>query len=250
MCGLPILYSVIVGLVSGALLASTGTIGPFLIPALLFIGFPSSLARGTCLMSELLMTLISVILHERGRNLDRRVILAYLPGLITVALGAIWSTNFPESLMKLAIGVFQIIIGFTLIVTTLKRFDKQDSKTVFDKNAMFRLVIVALFAGFYKGFFGAGWGPIGIGLFVLLGIDPRIAVGSSLIVRLLLDCVGGFTYVGMNLVDYDTVIYLTASGSFAAYIAYKLTKGTSSRTLEIYLGLIIMILGALVIAGQ
>ena len=115
---------------------------------------------------------------------------------------------------------------------------------------MFRLGIVALFAGFAKGFFGAGWGPIGIGLFIFLGIDPRIAVGSSLIVRLLLDCVGGFTYVGMNLVDYNTVMYLTASGSFTAYIAYKLTKGASSRTLEIYLGLIIMILGALVIAVQ
>ena len=248
MYNLSIFYSIIVGLASGAILASTGAIGPFLIPALLFLGFPSSLARGTCLMSELLMTLVSLVLYERTENLDKRVILAYLPGLITVALGAIWSVNFPELLMKWAIGVFQIIIGLAMTITTLKWSDEQDSKNVFDNNAMFRLGIIALFAGFAKGFFGAGWGPIGIGLFVLLKIDPRIAVGSSLVVRLILDCVGGFTYVGMNLVDYNAVMYLTVPGSFAAFITYKLTKGASSKTLKRYLGLMTMILGALIIA--
>jgi len=60
-CDLSFLGFIVVGLVGGALLASTGVIGPFLVPALLLLGLSPDVARGTTLVSELMMTLISVI---------------------------------------------------------------------------------------------------------------------------------------------------------------------------------------------
>ena len=70
-------------------------------------------------------------------------------------------------------------------------------------------MFISLLAGFAKGFFGVGWGPLDIGLFIILGINPRIVVGSSLVIRLILDCMGGITYASMNLVDYNAAIILT-----------------------------------------
>jgi uncharacterized membrane protein YfcA len=39
-------------------------------------------------------------------------------------------------------------------------------------------------AGFASGISGAGWGPIGVKLLILSRIDPRHAIGSSLVGRI------------------------------------------------------------------
>ena len=238
---------IMVGLVGGAILASTGVIGPFLVPALLLLGLSSDMARGTCFVSELLMTLISVIVHKKVGNLDKRVILAFLPGVVTVALGANVSVKFPELFMRLTIGMFETIIGIVMIYTTVKWANKQRSKTVNTSTTMAKLMMVAILAGFTKGFFGAGWGPLGVGLFILLGIDPRLVIGSSLVVRLFVDGVGAMTYGSMNLVDINAVTVLTLAGCVTAPLAVKLTTVASEKTLRMVLGGIITFLGALVI---
>jgi uncharacterized membrane protein YfcA len=38
-------------------------------------------------------------------------------------------------------------------------------------------------AGFSSGISGAGWGPIGVKLLILLRIEPKAAIGSSLVGR-------------------------------------------------------------------
>lgn len=244
-----ILGLVVVGLAGGAILASTGVIGPFLVPALILLELPTSVARGTCLVSESLMTFFSLLVHRRARNLDKRVILAFLPGAVTVALGANLSVRFPELFMRLIIGVFEIIIGIVM-VATVRWSDKRFSRTVETPNIMAKLMMVAVLAGFAKGFLGIGWGPIGVALYVLLGINPRVVVGSSLVIRLLLDLVGGLTYANMSLVDANSVLILTLAGCATAPLAVKLTTVASEKTLSTVLGLVTMVLGGLVVIGQ
>ncbi|UCC28375.1 MAG: sulfite exporter TauE/SafE family protein, partial [Candidatus Bathyarchaeota archaeon] len=111
---------------------------------------------------------------------------------------------------------------------------------------MSKLMVVAIFAGFAKGFFGIGWGPFVIGLLVLLGVKPQIAVGSSLAVRLLIDCLGGISYASMNLVDVDIAVVLTVAGAITAVPAIKLATRASEKTSRIILGGVITLLGALV----
>jgi uncharacterized membrane protein YfcA len=79
-------------------------------------------------------------------------------------------------------------------------------------------------------------------MFVLLGINPRIAIGSSLVIRLLLDITGGVTYEMMNLVDANLVIILVISGCIASLLAVKLTRMISEKSLRIFLGIVIMVL--------
>jgi uncharacterized membrane protein YfcA len=145
-------------------------------------------------------------------------------------------------------GIFEVVLGVIMIFTNLKDTDKY-SKTVVGKNVMVKLMFVSVFAGFAKGFFGAGWGPIGVGLFILLGLDPRMVVGSSLVMRLLLDCASGLTYATFNMVDFNSVLILTLTGSMAVPVAVKLTKNVSEKNLCMFLGGIIVILGALVVSN-
>jgi uncharacterized membrane protein YfcA len=230
------------------MLASTGVIGPFLVPALLLLGLPSDVTRGTVLVSELLLTLVSIIGHKKAGNFDKYVIIAFLPGALTAFLGANVSVKLPESFMKLTTGMFEVVIGILLIYAALKWVNRERSKTTVDSAAtMAKLMFVAVLAGFAKGFFGAGWGPLGIGMFILLGIDSRVAVGSSLVIRLLLDAAGGATYAAMNLLDINAAIILATAGCLAVPLGVRLTKVVSEKTFRMVLGAFIILLGALVV---
>lgn len=238
----------IVGLIVGAVLGSTGVIGPFLIPALLFSGLSSGVARGTTLVSEIPLSLICVIGHKKERNVDKRVILALLPGAFFVVLGANMSIQVPELPMKFAIGILEMIIGTMVIYTTVNWASGQAPEaTIKTRTAMAKFMIASVFAGLAKGFFGMGWGPISVGLLVLLGIKARIAVGSSLVIRFLLDCFGGITYASMNLVDVNTAVTLTLAGALTAIPAVRLTTRTGEKKFRMVLGCIVIFLGALVI---
>lgn len=236
----------LIGLVGGALLASTGMIGPFLIPVLMFLGFPSGLARGTCLISELLVTFFSVVVHGRAKNLNKRVILAFSPGAVVVVLGAVVSIQFSESFMRLAIALFEVVIGVVMIYSTWTRLDRHYSKEITNKT-LIKLTPISGLAGFVKGFFGAGWGPIGVGLFTLMEIDPRIVVGSSLFIRLFLDSSGGLTYTSMGLVDFNSALIISLTGCITVLPSVRLMTKASGRTIRTFLGGIIILLGVLLV---
>ncbi|MBS7614208.1 sulfite exporter TauE/SafE family protein [Candidatus Bathyarchaeota archaeon] len=241
------IWLVISGLLGGAILGSSGMIGPFIIPVLMLLGFSSDVARGTCLLSELLVTAIGAIEHKKAKNVDKNIILAFLPGVLTVFLGAYLSVNLPESIMKVAIGVFEVAIGIAIFFTVKNKIDERGFGRITKKLLMKKLIIISLLAGFVKGFFGAGWGPIGIGLYIVLGIDPAIVVGSSLIVRLILDFAGGLTYASMNLFNFEAFIVLTLSGCFSVSWAVKVTKMFSQKGMRVFLGFSVIFLGLLVI---
>jgi len=242
-----LIWLIISGLLGGAILGSSGMIGPFMVPLLILLGFSSDVARGTCLLSELLVTAIGAIGHKKAQNVDKHIILAFLPGVLTVFLGAYLSVNISESIMKIAIGVFEVAVGIAIFSTAKNKTDEQYLERITREQVMKELIMISLLAGFLKGFFGAGWGPIGIGLYIVLGIDPAIVVGSSLIVRLILDFVGGLTYASMNLVNFGALTILTISGCFSVPWAVKATKKFSRKGMSVFLGILIVFLGLLVI---
>ena len=240
--------TLIIGVLGGVILAAVGIIGPLVLPLLLILGYSPDIGRGTMLASELLVTAISVVGHKRLGNVDRRIVAAYIPGALTVVIGARVSVEVPVSEMRVAIGFFEALMGVLIIVTTVrnvpqyKRMDKG-----FSKGLMQRLIAIGMIAGFAKGFFGAGWGPIGIGLFVLLGLDPILVVGSSLAIRLLLDCSGSLTYISMNLVDLKALLLLGVPGACSALIGVMVANKISRETLRMVVGIVVVILGVILI---
>lgn len=242
------LVLVIIGLGAGFILASTGVIGPLLVPALLFLGLPSGVARGTTLISELPITVFSIIGHKGQGNLDKRIILALLPGAFFVIVGAKFSTQILESHMQLTTGILEMIVGIIVIYKAVKLTSEQAPETaLITRRDMAKFATAAIIAGLVKGFCGLGWGPISIGLLLIMGVNPRRAVGSSLVIRLLLDCFGGATYATMNLVDIKVAIALVLAGTVTILPAIKWATRARRKTLSTFLGCAIILFGALVI---
>jgi uncharacterized membrane protein YfcA len=59
--------------------------------------------------------------------------------------------------MKLFIGMFEMIIGILMVLSTIKLMPKHESNGNVTVSTMAKFVVVTMFAGFTKGFFGAGW---------------------------------------------------------------------------------------------
>lgn len=148
-------YFVIIGFVGGGILASTGMIGPFLMPSLLLLGLPSGIARGTCIVSELLVAIFSVLAYRR--SIDGKVVLAFLPGALAVFLGANASWVFAEAVMRKLIGIFEMIVG-AVVMADLRWSKREYHRTISGNSKLILLMLVSVLAGFAKGFFGAGWG--------------------------------------------------------------------------------------------
>ena len=57
-----------------------------------------------------------------------------------------------------------------------------------------KIVAIGGVAGFASGISGAGWGPIGVKLLILSGLEPRHAIGSSLVGRITMAVAAIATY--------------------------------------------------------
>ena len=104
-----------------------------------------------------------------------------------------------------------------------------------------RIAGVGTVAGFSSGISGAGWGPIGVKLLILLRIEPRSAIGSSLVGRVFmaLAAVAGYLLAATALQDvrpdYPLIVVLFA-GSVAAMVpgAFLLSRlGRETATIAI-----------------
>lgn len=150
--------------------------------------------------------------------------------------------------MRKAIGIFEVVIGVVILLNT--RWPRREYvRSVYSKLELVVLMLISMLAGFAKGFFGAGWGPLGIGLFLVAGLDPSIVVGSSLTSRVVLDVVGGATYMSMNLMDYNVAVALTVSGCAAALLSVKWIDAVSEEKLSAIVGFVVVFLGVLFFAG-
>ena len=79
---------------------------------------------------------------------------------------------------------------------------------------------VGLTAGFASGVSGAGWGPIGVKLLILLRIEPRQAIGSSLVGRVFMAAAAVVGFVlSARIADEIAIHYWLLIPMFAGSVA-------------------------------
>jgi uncharacterized membrane protein YfcA len=102
---------------------------------------------------------------------------------------------------------------------------------------------IGVTAGFASGISGAGWGPIGVKLLILSRIEPRQAIGSSLVGRVFMAsaAVAGYLLSATAFHDVRPDLWLLLplfAGSVAAMVpgAYTVSKlGRERATIAITL---------------
>ncbi|MBI5364748.1 MAG: sulfite exporter TauE/SafE family protein [Planctomycetes bacterium] len=178
----PILWSSLVAAASGFAATSIGVYGGVLVPGLLLLGIDARFVAAASLFLQVLVIPLGASAHARLGNIARHVAIPLIVGGVVGAfVGPACAAALPkESTARIVAGVI-VLVGL-LVLATL-RFGGMAKPARLEDVSRSRIGAVGLVAGFASGVSGAGWGPIGVKCLLLLGIEPRQAIGSSLLGR-------------------------------------------------------------------
>ena len=96
-------------------------------------------------------------------------------------VGPFFAATLPSDVIARLVAAMIVFVG-AIVLATLRWGGLGEVRAIEDVPTA-RVAGVGGVAGFSSGISGAGWGPIGVKLLILLRIEPKAAIGSSLLGR-------------------------------------------------------------------
>jgi uncharacterized membrane protein YfcA len=172
----------LVAMGAGLAATSIGVYGGVLVPGLLLLGVDARFAAAASLFLQLLVIPLGVGAHHRLGNVNRRIATPLILGGMTGAfIGPFFAAALPSNVIARLVAAMIVFVG-VIVLATLK-WGGLGAVRPIDDVPTGRIAGVGSVAGFSSGISGAGWGPIGVKLLILLRIEPKAAIGSSLLGR-------------------------------------------------------------------
>jgi uncharacterized membrane protein YfcA len=183
--------AVVAGL-AGLSATSIGVFGGVLVPGLLLLGVEPRVAAPLSLFLQVLVIPIGATGHHVLGNVRRSVAAPLLVGGVGGAVGgALVATSVSQDVVARGVGLVIVVIGIIVLASLRPGRPAPTNRT--DPGAR-PIGIIGAAAGFASGISGAGWGPIGVKLLLLRGVEPRFAIGSSLVGRVFMALAAIATY--------------------------------------------------------
>lgn len=246
------------------------------LPFLLLLGMPAPLAAGTNILVSTLSAITGAWRHLRDRRVDPAVVLVQgLPAVVGAFLGGFASGQAPEALLIGLAGALVVWQGIELLLRARREAPPprspspaepdrgregvratRTSPSTWQRWGPGRITAEAA-VGFAIGLLGGAVGLI-LGslrlpaLITILGIDPRVAAGSNLVIGFLMGSFGWVGHVARGQVDYPLLALMGLTGMIGTYYGARLTGTMSLRGLLRLMGVVLLVVGGLLLwdAGQ
>lgn len=190
----PILLAALVAAASGFAATSIGVYGGVLVPGLLLMGVDPRFAAAASLFLQVVVIPLGAGAHVRLGNVTRHVAVPLIVGgMVGAFAGPFCAALLPKDVMGRTVAGTIVLVGL-LVLATL-RWGGLAGERATEQVPRARIGAVGLVAGFASGISGAGWGPIGVKLLLLLRIEPRHAIGSSLLGRVFMSASAVVAYL-------------------------------------------------------
>jgi uncharacterized protein len=153
------------------------------VPALMMAGLPPTLAIGTNKLAAIFGTVTSTVNYFRSGKIRLEFMKILFPlSIIGSVFGAYTVRQIPSSFLRPLVIVMLILVA----VYTIFKKNMGTSSTFrgLSKKMLQLSLFVALFFGFYDGFFGPGTGSFLIICFLFLGFDFVESSGNSKLLNL------------------------------------------------------------------
>jgi uncharacterized membrane protein YfcA len=178
---------------AGLAATSIGVFGAVLVPGLLLLGVEPRVAAPVSLLLQVVVIPLGAASHATVGHVRRAITVPLIAGGIAGSItGALLATSLPGDLVARAVAAVIVIVG--LIVLANLRTGYASGRVEREEVRPARIGAIGMVAGFASGISGAGWGPIGVKLLILSRIDPRHAIGSSLVGRVAMAIAAIATY--------------------------------------------------------
>jgi uncharacterized membrane protein YfcA len=192
-----------------------GGFGTILSPLLILFGYDPKVVVPAILVSEAVSGLWGGAWHVKFGNVNFRAVGATLLGsllgmtIATLLIGEI----LPSSTVRIFIAVLTVAMGVFAVIKSFSLVNKH-AKTS-EKVSITKTTLLGFIIGFNKGGSGGGYGPLSVSGYMLLGLIPAVAIGTTTLAE------GIACTLGVALYSQITGIVLTvaiplAVGSFIA----------------------------------
>jgi uncharacterized protein len=177
-----ILLATLVAAAAGLASTAIGVYGGVLVPGLLLLGVDARFAAAASLFLQLLVIPLGAGAHYRLGNFDRAIARPLIIGGMAGAfVGPFFATALPKDVIARLVAA--LIVGVGVVVLATLRWTGLGEVRAPGDVPTGRVGGIGLVAGFSSGISGAGWGPLGVKLLILSRLEPRLAIGSSLVGR-------------------------------------------------------------------
>jgi hypothetical protein len=244
------LVSFLVGVLGGFVGLALGTLR---LPALLLIGVAPSTAAGTNILVSALSALVGGLRHIRDRRVNWRIV-ALMGGPAVVgsfAGGFASSSAVPEGALIIVAGTFVIWQSVEFMMrlrqAVAARQFTSGTQTQLSPGREALEAVAGLVVGLVGGAVGLILGSVRLPILIRLGVDPRVAAGTNLVIGFLL---GAFGFVGHGVKGEVDPVILTAmglSGMAGAYIGAQLTGRASINVLLVTMSGVLLVAGVLLV---
>jgi len=216
-----------------------GTLGA---PALLLLGYSPKEIIPAILLSQAMGGFIGGILHHQFKNASflwsrksdlTKVSVIVVSGILGVAFSSFLGVKFlSKNALSWYIGIMVTLIGVLLI----------SGWKVFFSWA--KLYIIGIVSAFNKGMSGGGYGPLVTGGQIVIGVDPKAAVGITDLAEAPICITGVFIWLLMGkALNWDLAIPLCIGAGVAPFLGAYITKIMKIRKFRKTLGIVVLILG-------
>ena len=234
---------------------SSGTAEPFIIPLVtILLGSTIYNAIGTSLFVDCIIGLIAgVIFFYMGRVNIKPVIFLGVSAVICTIIGSYFSTETPESNLKILIAVVLILFGYTLLRGGIKKnVEAINQKINFKKFQQHPHISLAFFGGligFASGFTGMGSsGSMTIILIFVMGYSLHQAIGTSLMLMFFIAGTGSLAHSFQGNIILQSALIAGLGAAIGAIggslFANRIDEDRLGRTI----GAMIMVLGFVFLA--
>ena len=247
-----VLICIIAGLGAGlgtgfAGMSAAAVISPMLIT---FLDMDPYLAVGVALASDVLASAVSAYTYGKNKNLDIKNGLIMMAAVLCLTLvGSFIASLVPKTTMGNFSVFMTVLLGIKFIVKPVMAPKKRLNEATAKQKAV-RSVLCGSAVGFICGFVGAGGGMMMLLVLTsVLGYELKTAVGTSVFIMSATALTGSAShFVIGGMPDIEALVICVISTLVFARIAALLANKASPKTLNRVTGVILVVLGASVLA--
>jgi len=186
----------LVAAAAGLSATSIGVFGGVLVPGLLLLGVSPAVAAPLSLLLQVLVIPLGATSHAVVGHVKRAITVPLIVGGIAGSVaGALLASSVPAEVVARAVSLVIVVVGFIVLANVRNGYAA--GFVAHEEVHPARIGAIGGVAGFASGISGAGWGPIGVKLLILSRLEPRHAIGSSLVGRIAMAVAAIATYAAV-----------------------------------------------------
>jgi len=237
-------------------------LGVIRLPFILSTGLNVTESVGTNIGVSTLGAITAAIQHIRNKNISFTIfIIMALTGAVGAFYGASLTKNVPINFLLILIGLIISYESFILLKENKNNNDKiitqqflnlnQESKSQNYYYGLFFQSIIGFLVGILGGLVGLVLGSIRLPAMIkILKTEPKIAVGTNMLVSSVMGISGFISHVISNEVNFLYIIVLGPSAMLGGFLGARYTNRLSPTNLKRLIGLVLAIVAATIFISQ